>query len=264
MTANDDSTSRIRSGPPLWWVRPSLWFATALLGTTLLHELAHALTARALGVNVRLFSYIADLDWAPGQASVAARALIALAGPGLCLLLGALSGLAYRLGRPSLPLLYLTVFGLGTVFGNMLSAAAVGDFATAATALGLPMGARVASAVVGLLALVGLHIWAGRALISRVPPSVGRAEAAIGVIVVPAVFGTLAAMLAQSPLPPPFQGARIAESSLWVFALVGAATSRLRSAEQSRTLALRRADVATAIVVFIAARLLAGGVSMAD
>jgi O-antigen/teichoic acid export membrane protein len=43
-----------------------------------------------------------------------------------------------------LPLLYLSVFGVGTFFGNLMSTSFVGDFSAAAIALSLPMTVRYA------------------------------------------------------------------------------------------------------------------------
>jgi hypothetical protein len=124
-----------------WGLRPIVWFAAASMVTTILHELAHACAAFALGVRSTLFNYSADLDLTPAQAATNLPALIRVAGPVFCLGFGMLSWLAFRRLRGSaaeVPLLYLSVFGIGTFFGNLMSTSFVGDFSAAAVALRLP------------------------------------------------------------------------------------------------------------------------------
>ena len=132
-----------------WFLRPVLWFATASMVTTILHELTHATVAYALGVRSTLFSYFVDLDLTPTQAANRQGAAIGVAGPLVCLLLGVLAWLALRRVRDpeaGLPLVYFSVFGFGTFFGNVMSVAFVGDFSSVALALGLPRGVLYALA----------------------------------------------------------------------------------------------------------------------
>ena len=102
--------------PPGWIVRSIVWFAAASMVTTILHELSHACAAYALGVRSTLFNYFVNLDLTQAQEATAERALIRVAGPVFCLAFGIVVWLAYRRARSSaaeLPLLYLSVFGVG-------------------------------------------------------------------------------------------------------------------------------------------------------
>ena len=143
--------------------------------TTILHELTHACVAYAFGVRVTLFSYYAQLD--PAGGTNAQRAVIRVSGPLLCLGLGAVAWLLFRRARGSaaeLPLLYLTVFGIGTFFGNLMSIAFVGDFSAVASVLGLPLSIRYSLALLGALAVVAIHFWGGRQLVAWIPVGSAR------------------------------------------------------------------------------------------
>src|SRR5206468_7631925 len=122
----ETSTVRVRTGNSVkgvrtrdflaWIVRPVVWFAVGSIVTTILHELAHACAAFTLGVRSTLFNYSANLDLTPVQAASNLPALIRVAGPLFCLGVGTVSWLAFRRARGSaveLPLLYLSVFGVG-------------------------------------------------------------------------------------------------------------------------------------------------------
>ena len=159
-----------------WMVRPIVWFATASIATTILHELAHACTAYALGVRSTLFNYSANLDLTPAQAASSLPALIRVAGPGFCLVVGMVSWLAFRRTRGSaveLPLLYLSVFGIGTFFGNLMSTSFVGDFSAMAAALGLPMTVRHMISIAGALC-VGTGAFLGWATARPLDPCAHR------------------------------------------------------------------------------------------
>lgn len=211
--------------PPAWIVRPTVWFATAAMVTTMLHELTHALVAYSLGVRSTLYNYSARIDLTPAQAASDAPAIIAAAGPTVCLLLGLVAWVAYRGARDSgaaLPLFYFVVFGVGTFFGNLMSTAFVGDFSTVAVALQLPAGIRLALSLSGLVALAALHFWAGRELSGWIPAETGRAIGAAGIIVVPVLLGTALIILVSQPMAGTTSGARIGESAFWLFAAAGA------------------------------------------
>src|SRR6185436_7181198 len=112
------------------------------------------------------------------------------AGPIGCLAYGAIAWLAFRRARGSaaeLPLLYLAVFGVGTFFGNLMSASFVGDFSAAAIALGLPMSVRYGISAIGAVAVAAVHFWGGRELAQRVPGNVGRWIGTLGIILLPVV-----------------------------------------------------------------------------
>jgi hypothetical protein len=245
-------------------LRPTVWFTAASMVTTILHELTHACVAYALGVRVTLFSYFARLDPADGTNSQ--RALIRVSGPLLCLGLGALAWLAFRRPRGSateLPLLYLTVFGVGTFFGNLMSITFVGDFSSIALVLGLPTGARYVIAVIGALSVAAIHFWGGSQLVAWVPDGVGRAARVVGIVVLPAVLGTAAVILANQPMPPAFAITRFVEAAFWSFAVLGALATR-KEADRSRvTLAVRWSDVAVLLLAVLAVRLMVGGIVFA-
>ena len=62
-----------------WGLRPLVLFATAYTVTTIVHELAHALTAYALRVPSTLFHFAVHIDRAHGPLNQ--RAVIGVAGP---------------------------------------------------------------------------------------------------------------------------------------------------------------------------------------
>src|ERR1043165_418466 len=166
------SRSSVRDGDALalskwkaWALRPILLFSATYTIVGILHELTHALTAYALRIPSTLFPYAVNLD--PAHGTLNQRALIGVAGPLLCLAIGLVSCGAYLRARNSrwgLPLLYVTMFGVGTFLGNLMSAAFVGDFSRLALALQLPMAARYSVSAVGMLLLCGLSFLVGREL----------------------------------------------------------------------------------------------------
>jgi hypothetical protein len=248
-----------------WVPRPVVWFATASIVTTILHESAHALAALVLGVRSTLFSYSANIDLTPAQTASRAPVFIRVAGPVFCLAFGAVTWFFYRRARGSsraLPLLYLSVFALGTFFGNLLSTAFVGDFSAAATALAIPLGWRYAAAGAGALAVAALHFWAGRELVQWVPADVGRVGGMLGIIAVPAVLGVAVVILINQPMPRAWTNVRISEASFWLFAAVGALLTRPDFQEGRAGLTPNWSDVAVLLLAILAVRVMVGGIPL--
>jgi hypothetical protein len=242
-----------------------VWFSAASMVTTIVHEVTHACTAFAFGVRSTLFNYWADLDLTPAQAASNLPALIRIAGPTICLVLGVLSWLVLKRSRGTageIPLIYFAVFGIGTFFGNLMSTAFVGDFSAAAVALNLSTTARYLSSVVGALSLAAIHVWAGRELVQTVPAQVGRLAGMLGVIVLPVVVGTTVVILVNQPMPAASVSARVAEASFWVFAAAGALTTGRRSANGAGNLRLRLTDVAVMLFAILVVRLMVRGIPL--
>lgn len=110
----------------VWGLRRLVLFVAAYTVMTILHELAHALTAYALGVPSTLFHFAVNIDRAHGTLNQ--RAFIAVAGPLFALAIGLLGWDLYtrtRNSRLGLPLLYFVMFGVGAFFGNLISTAFV-------------------------------------------------------------------------------------------------------------------------------------------
>lgn len=251
--------------PPGWIVRPTIWFSTAAMVTTILHELTHALVAYSLGVRSTLYNYSVQLDLTPAQADTNARAIIGVAGPTACLLLGIVAWLTYRRARDSgaaLPLLYFAVFGVGTFFGNLMSTAFVGDFSSVAVALQLPASIRLAISLSGLFAVAALHFWAGRELSGWIPAEVGRAMGVLGIIGVPVLLGTALIIVVSQPMSGTTTGARIAESAFWLFAAAGAFLARSVSRARRADRPVGWIDGAAMLIVVLAVRLLARGIPL--
>lgn len=248
------------TNPRAWVLRPIVWFAAASMVTTILHELTHACVAYALGVRSTLFNYSVDLELTRAQAATHQRALIGVAGPLFCLGFGMLGWLAFRRARGSaaeLPLLYLTVFGIGTFFGNLMSTSFVGDFSSAAIALGLPMGVRYAITVIGALSVAAIHFWGGRELVQWVPANVGRVIGMLGIIALPVVLGTAAVILVNQPLPGSSAAARFTEAAFWLFAAFGALVTRRHSQNGRGRLGLRWVDGTATLLAVLVVRLMA-------
>jgi hypothetical protein len=250
--------------PPGWIVRSIVWFAAASMVTTILHELSHACAAYALGVRSTLFNYFVDLD--PTQAATAELALIRVAGPLFCLAFGMVAWLTLRQVRGSvaeLPLLYLSVFGVGTFFGNLMSTSFVGDFSAAAMLLRLPMTVRYAISLTGAVSVAAVHFWAGRELARCVPATVGRVVGMLGIIALPVVVGTAVVILVNLPMPPASVAARVGEASFWLFAAIGALVMRRRSHSDRERLRLLWTDCAVTLFAVLAVRLMVRGIPFA-
>jgi Peptidase M50B-like len=246
-----------------WPVRPVVWFAAGSIVTTIVHELSHACAAFALGVRSTLFNYSANLDLTPVQAASNLPALIRVAGPLVSLAVGLVSWLAFRRERDSavaLPLLYMSVFGMGTFLGNSMSMSFVGDFSAAAIALELPMTVRLAISVAGALCLAAVHFWAGRELVQWVPAHVGRAAGILGIIGMPVVLGTAAVILVNQPMPGSSVNARMAEAGFWFFAVCGALVAVRDPQRQRPALAPRWGDGVMVLLAVLLVRLMVRGV----
>ena len=252
--------------PASWILRPIVWFAAASMVTTTLHELAHAVVAYALGVRSTLYNYSVDLDLTQAQADSSAPAIIGVAGPLFCLGLGTSAWVAYRRMRGSaagLPLLYFSVFGIGTFFGNLLSTPFVGDFSAIAIALQLPMLVRLALGLAGAVAVAMVHFWAGRELANWVPAKIGRVPGMLGVVAAPLLAGTAVIILVSLPMAGTTVTARVGESFFWVFAAAGALLSKRGSQMPRGDLSLRWVDGAAALIAVLTVRLLVRGIPFA-
>lgn len=247
-----------------WAVRPILWFALAYTINQILHELAHAMTACALGIPSTLFHFFVDLD--QERATSGERALFGVAGPVFSLAFGTLCWLARGKSRGSaseLPLFYLSVFGLSIFFGNLISASFVGDFSKAAIALGLPRTARYIASAAGALSLAVLLFWAGGKLRRWMPVDAGPVRGTLGIVVLPALIGTALVILVNQPMPRGFVGARAAEASFWMFAAAGALVKGRNPRNGSGSSPWRWPDVALFLLVVLIVRIMARGIPFA-
>jgi hypothetical protein len=232
------------------------------MAVTILHEFTHAWTAWCLGVASTLYGYFADLDLTPAQAATNLPVLIRVSGPLVCLVQGMLCWFAYRCtrnARARLMLLYLSVFGVATFCGNLMSAAFVGDFSAAAVALGVPVTSRYAIAAMGAVSLVAVHVLAGREIVRGAPLAQSRLDAAFRFIALPALLGTAVVILVNQPMPTPFLWARLGESAFWLPAVVGGWFQVSRSPEPGR-FELGWTDAAAAVLVFLVVRLMVTGI----
>ena len=246
-----------------WGLRPTVLFVAAYAIVGALHEWAHAATAYLLGVPSTLFHFGVDVDRA--RATLNQQAAIGVAGPLFVFALGLGCWLAYRKVRDSrieLPLLYLAMFGMGTLFGNLISASFVGDFSRAAQLFQLPMPVRYGLSIVGALLLCGLSFLVGTELRKWTPAAAGGVKAMIGVVAVPAILGTAVAVLVYLPLPSGMALARIGESSFWIFAAAGTLLSRKQPAQGARDFGLGRADLVILLLAVAMVRMVVGGIAL--
>jgi hypothetical protein len=244
--------------------RQILWFAVAYTLVIIVHEAAHAVTASALGLDVTMFQFWANID--ADNATTAQRAAFGLAGPVSSLLVGLAAWFAYRVFHAStsaLPLLYLAIFGVSNFFGNMMSAAFLGDFSNVAIWLGLPMAARYSLSALGGLVTVCVLFLGGRELARWRSPWAGGVSAIFVAIVVPVVIGTLLIIGLNQPVPiPGFMAARAGESAMWVFAAAGLFTAKTRESGTAHHLHVRWTDVAIAFTVVALVRVMALGIPL--
>jgi hypothetical protein len=243
-------------------LRPSLCFVVASMAVTILHEFTHAWTARSLGVGSTLYGYFADLDLTAAQAASNLPVLIRVSGPLVCLVQGMLCWFAYRRtqsARARLMLLYLSVFGVGTFCGNLMSAAFVGDFSAAAVALGIPVDSRYVIAALGAVSLVAVQVLAGREIVRGAPLAMSRLAAAFGLVALPALLGTAVVILVNQPMPTAFLGARLGECVFWLPAVVSGWFQVSRSPEPGR-FDLGWTDAAAVGLLFLVVRLMVTGI----
>jgi hypothetical protein len=250
-------------------LRPVVLLPAAYLIINIVHESAHAVTAYALNIPVTLFHFAAEL--ARDRGTTMDRAAIGVAGPLCALLVGLVCWFAYRHAkrsrselkgsRSALLLLYLATFGVGTFFGNLMSAAFVGDFSRAALALNLPMTARYAASLIGFLSVSVVHFLAGRELRRLSPAGSSGLRAMLGMVVLPVVGATAIVTLSFLPTPMTLAFGRLAETSFWIFAAVGVLMSRNTPSGDDRTLHLSWLDLVTVSVAIIIVRIMALGIS---
>lgn len=245
-----------------WLLRPITLFATAYIVITTTHESAHALTAFVLDVPFTLYHF--GVDVARDRATLMEQAEIGVAGPLCALIIGLISWLSYKRAggsRSELMLLYLATFGTCTFFGNLMSAAFVGDFSRAALALQLPLSVRYAASLVGFLSVCGVQFIAGRELRKLSPVGTSKLRATITMVGLPVVTGTIIVTLVSLPMPSALLVGRLAETSFWVFGAAGVLISKKTPSGDGRTLHLGWVDMAVLMAAVIAVRIMAGGIA---
>jgi hypothetical protein len=245
-----------------WSFRPVIVFATAYIIIAISHESAHALTAYALDIPCTLFPFAVEL--ARDRGTVMQRVVIGVAGPLCALLIGLICWLCYRRVRGSrseLMLLFLATFGTGTFFGNLMSAAFVGDFSRAALALRLPITVRYVASLIGLLSICAVHFMAGWELRRLSPAGSSRLRAMILMVVFPAIAGMAIVTLSSLPMPSALIFGRLMEALFWIFGAAGVLMSRQSASADHRTLHTGWADVVVLAAAIIALRVMAVGIA---
>jgi hypothetical protein len=219
------------------------------------------LAAYALNVPSVLTHLYVHIDLA--AETLTQRAIIGVAGPLFCFAIGLISWFAYwRVRtRARLLLLYLGWFGVATLLGNLISTPFVGDFSALAQAFQWRMSIRYGLSITGALFLCGFAFFVGRELRQFAPPGLGSVKALTGMILVPVVVGTAAALLIFLPMSYEFAVGRIAESSFWLFAALGT----LLSGKQFQNVVHTRlawTDFVLLVVAISLVRLIAGGIAL--
>jgi hypothetical protein len=244
-----------------WFFRPVILFSATYLIIGIIHEAAHAMTAYALDVPFTMFHFAVDV--AHERGSLTEHAAIGVAGPLCALIIGLVCWLFYsrsKSSRSELMLLYLATFGVATFFGNLMSAAFVGDFSRAAIALRLPASARYAASIVGLLSVCGVHFLAGWKLRTLSPVGSSRLRAMLAMVLIPAVAGAAIMALSFLPMPSALLFPRLAEALFWVFGAAGVLTNRNTPTGDGRTLKVSWADTAVLAAAIIVVRIMAVGI----
>jgi len=219
-----------------WVLRPLVWFPASYTILIIVHEMAHALMGVALGFPSTLFNFWVNHDFT--GATIAERAAVGAAGPCVGLVVGLLCWALYRANTRSaygFPLLLLAGHGGSNLLGNMMSAAFVGDFSNAALMFRLPMAARYAVSLLGL----------------------------VGVTIAPALLGTVFVVILNEPTPmgASFMSARLTEAALWVFATAGVLTAPPRQQDEAdRPLRFHPADAVALIVAGVVVKLMSRGI----
>ena len=266
MAITASATSAPAATRGIWFLRIVVWFPTAYTIIIIAHEGAHALSAIALGFPSTLFNFWVDHQFT--GATVVQRAIVGAAGPVASLVLGVVAAIAYRVVRrpaAGVPLLLLAAHGVSNFFGNLMSAAFVGDFSNAARALGVPMPLRYGIALVGVIG-VGVTLFiAGRELRRWTSPGTGRFIATAGTTIVPMVLGTLFVIVINEPTPmgDSFATARLSEGAFWIVAAIGAFFATLRTTYELNPAKVLFVDVMVLVVTTGVVRLMSRGIAVA-
>jgi hypothetical protein len=263
-------TARTTSAPAAasatWFLRIVVWFPTAYTIVIIAHEGAHALTAVALGFPSTLFNFWVDHQFT--GATVVQRAIVGAAGPVASLILGVVVAIAYRVVRrpaAGVPLLLLAAHGVSNFFGNLMSAAFVGDFSNAARALGVPMPLRYGIALLGVIGVGVTLFMAERELRRWTSPGTGRLTAAAGTTIVPMVLGTLFVIVINEPTPmgASFAIARWSEGAFWIVAAIGAFFATARTTHKLNSPKVLFIDVLALVVTTGVVKLMSTGIAVA-
>ena len=246
-------------------LRLVLAFFVAYALNTALHECAHALMARFLGLPATLFHFYVNIDYPSGDSRT--RVLCAIAGPLFSLGLGALSwGLYKKLqARPeALLFLYLSILGISIFLGNLFATSLVpGDFGVATTQLNLSAGVRLTMTLAGGFLLSAFLYRMGREILQWTSPKPNPVQTALQVIGWPVVLGTALVIIAFLPMPPAFIQDWIASSSFWVFAAVGVVVGQKRDlVGKTRELPVQAIDFVAPVGVLLLVRVLAHGINL--
>jgi hypothetical protein len=171
-------------------------------------------------------------------------------------------GVFARRGTWNVTAPYLAACGVTNFFGNLTSAAFVGDFSGAAVVLGLSPTIRYVASFAGAICVAALLFAIGRELTQSAPGGVGRFDAVLGLIAAPALIGTAFVIMINQPTPmgPAFVTSRAGEGAFWLFATLGALTTPHRPSADDSYWSIRLADSAVAIVAILAVRIMATGI----
>lgn len=244
-----------------------LWFVSAYTIVILLHESAHAIVAHGLGLTAVLHHFWVDID---NQSTLAQRAAFGVAGPVASLVVGVVAWWSYRRVRAgasgsalAMPLAYLAAMGISNFFGNLMSTAFIGDFSNVARWTGMPMATRYTASVIGALMVALVLFMAGRELRSLLPARMSRLTAAGTAVLLPAALGTALIILINEPTAiAGFEAARMGEGAFWIFGAAGTFWAKPPSGIEATPDRLRWQDVACALIVVVAVRLLVPGVAL--
>jgi hypothetical protein len=157
----------------------------------------------------------------------------------------------------------LAAHGVSNFFGNLMSAAFVGDFSNAARWLELSNGVRYAATAVGGIGVVTVLYLTGRELARWSSKDWTKIHTVMRLIVGPAVIATALVCLVNQPAPiPGFVPARAGEAAMWLFAILGLWTAAKQDGAHTDQLQLRWADGVAAILTIAAVRVFALGIPL--
>jgi len=266
MAITASTTSVAASASMIWFLRVVLWFPTAYTIVIIAHEGAHAVSAVALGFPSTLFNFWVDHEFT--GATVMQRAIVFAAGPVASLALGVVAAIGYRVVRrpaAGVPLLLLAANGVSNFFGNLMSAAFIGDFSNAAQAMGLPVPLRYGIALLGVIGVCVTVFMAGRELRRWTSPGTGRLIAAAGTTIAPMVLGTLFVILINQPTPmgASFASGRWSEGTFWIVGAIGAFFATARTTHEPNPTKVLFIDVLMLVVTTGVVRLMSTGIAIA-
>jgi len=188
-------------------INSTLFFISAFIITTFIHEFGHYISYSIFGANPTLYhNFVQTHDQ---TLSLHVRIISALAGPTISLLQGIIFGILVSSGRKNtvshLFFLWLSLLGYVNFFGYLIMTplSTVGDTGKVAELLRISYAIRIAIAVVGFAVLIWLILKIGKNFSNFIPVRLDakkRAKYVYNIMFFPIMIGSVLNMIFAFPV----------------------------------------------------------------